>query len=567
MAKPQREYKLEDSFTLLTKPEKAINLPKYYYFKDKNDKMVGLPISYYGTLLKKILTYSQPITKEAVVYLHSFGTVSFSSQNPYIVQPQIKDKHVCNSSWDTNNPAGLSSVTGFEAGLDKSLYISNNASGRTVSLYLDINAGFSFEILFIQFKRFRSSTGSTSQVLNINGTNVAVISTGSSSTWIDTGEIGTNITALTGTVIITLSLNEGAAGGSFRIDDFKIFGKFRRFDPSATICIAGISPPIITSSLTANGLQNTAFSYQIIATESPTSYSATGLPTGLSINTSTGLISGTPTTSGNTNVTISATNSGGTGSIVLSIVVDVPGNPPVISSALTATGFTGTSFSYQIVASENPTSFNYIGSLPAGLSLNTSTGFITGTPTIAGTSSITISATNLNGTDSETLVITIVSVSQMYSHSFGIITITGKPYTVAPDVINANLSSSQWDTNHTGFTSYAGQAGQALSISSSAGTKTYTLTFTVNPGMNLNISSLSFWQRRSSSGAQNFSLSINGVSQGSGSISLVGAVTSLTSLTQTSNLTGAVTIVITLTGATGSGTYRLDNFIINGFVL
>ncbi len=41
------------------------------------------------------------------------------------------------------------------------------------------------------------------------------------------------------------------------------------------------------------------------------SYSATGLPAGLSINTSTGLISGTPTTTGTSNVTVTATDSTG----------------------------------------------------------------------------------------------------------------------------------------------------------------------------------------------------------------------------------------------------------------
>ena len=42
---------------------------------------------------------------------------------------------------------------------------------------------------------------------------------------------------------------------------------------------------MITSATTASGTVGTAFSYQITATNSPTSYSATGLPGGLSVNT------------------------------------------------------------------------------------------------------------------------------------------------------------------------------------------------------------------------------------------------------------------------------------------
>src|SRR4029077_5909491 len=54
--------------------------------------------------------------------------------------------------------------------------------------------------------------------------------------------------------------------------------------------------PVITSAGTASGTVGTAFSYQIVATNSPTSFNATGLPAGLTVNAGTGLISGTPTT-------------------------------------------------------------------------------------------------------------------------------------------------------------------------------------------------------------------------------------------------------------------------------
>ena len=81
------------------------------------------------------------------------------------------------------------------------------------------------------------------------------------------------------------------------------------------------------------------------------------------------------------------------------------GTAPSITSALTATGTVGAPFSYQIVGSQNPTSFGAAG-LPAGLSLNAA-GLITGTPTTAGTSSVTISASNTSGTGSATLVLTI----------------------------------------------------------------------------------------------------------------------------------------------------------------
>jgi hypothetical protein len=85
------------------------------------------------------------------------------------------------------------------------------------------------------------------------------------------------------------------------------------------------TPPVITSSLSASATQGVPFSYQITATNSPTSFNATGLPGGLSVNTSTGFITGTPTTVAVSTVSISATNASGTGSANLTLSVFAPG--------------------------------------------------------------------------------------------------------------------------------------------------------------------------------------------------------------------------------------------------
>ncbi|MBC7884177.1 MAG: choice-of-anchor I family protein [Saprospiraceae bacterium] len=83
--------------------------------------------------------------------------------------------------------------------------------------------------------------------------------------------------------------------------------------------ITSLPSPVITSVLTAIATYGeVAPMYTITATESPTSYNASGLPDGLSVNTSNGEITGTPTgLPGVFNVLISATNSGGTGNATL----------------------------------------------------------------------------------------------------------------------------------------------------------------------------------------------------------------------------------------------------------
>jgi len=88
-----------------------------------------------------------------------------------------------------------------------------------------------------------------------------------------------------------------------------------------------LSAPVITSAETASGTVNQFFSYQITANNTPTSYNANGLPAGVSVNTTSGLISGTPTASGMFPVTLSAANAGGTGNQSLTLTVN-PATPP-----------------------------------------------------------------------------------------------------------------------------------------------------------------------------------------------------------------------------------------------
>ena len=86
---------------------------------------------------------------------------------------------------------------------------------------------------------------------------------------------------------------------------------------------------------------------------------------------------------------------------------------PVISSASTASGTVGSVFTtYVISGSNTPTSFNATG-LPSGLNLSPATGEIIGTPTAAGTFTVTLSATNAAATGTATLTITIAKATPL----------------------------------------------------------------------------------------------------------------------------------------------------------
>jgi hypothetical protein len=69
------------------------------------------------------------------------------------------------------------------------------------------------------------------------------------------------------------------------------------------------------------------FTYQIVASESPTSYAASGLPDGLVLDAAAGVISGVPSASGTFPVTLTASNASGDGTLPLSL--SVGGTPTV----------------------------------------------------------------------------------------------------------------------------------------------------------------------------------------------------------------------------------------------
>ena len=173
--------------------------------------------------------------------------------------------------------------------------------------------------------------------------------------------------------------------------------------------------PVITSPLTASATKGQQFTYQIVATNEPTSYAASNLPPGITFNSALGVIAGAPANLGNFQVSLSATNSSGTGSAVLSLnVAAPPSSGPSIRSGSAVTGRTAKPFTFQVitVGGSPATRLNVTG-LPAGLTFDPRSGVISGIVTTDGSYSATLAVTDGNSGTSNTLQLTFSSDSAL----------------------------------------------------------------------------------------------------------------------------------------------------------
>ena len=147
------------------------------------------------------------------------------------------------------------------------------------------------------------------------------------------------------------------------------------------------------------------------------------LPPGLSLAASDGAISGTPTTvSPLATYTITGTNTGG--SISTTITIEVNDVAPIISYSTSSYTLTKNT---AMPSPATPTStagavvsWSVAPTLPAGLTLNSTTGVIDGTPTTVTSSTVyTITATNTGGTDTATVTIKSMTSNRLSdTHTF-----------------------------------------------------------------------------------------------------------------------------------------------------
>jgi hypothetical protein len=227
--------------------------------------------------------------------------------------------------------------------------------------------------------------------------------------------------AMTGTNPSTLTVTPSAAPALADVGDFDYTVVIEDDNGNqatifVTITVDGIAPTITSAAAPTTATDGLAFSHQFTATgnPAPTFAVTTGTLPGWATLTPAGLLSGTAVLGQDINVTVSAQNGIGADDTEAVTVTVVTGVPPTITSALApATATVGTLYTHTFTATGTPAPTFSATGLPTWLTLNPTSGLLTGTPAAGdvGTAGpIIVTATNgVNPDDTETFSIVVSS--------------------------------------------------------------------------------------------------------------------------------------------------------------
>jgi uncharacterized protein with beta-barrel porin domain/carbon monoxide dehydrogenase subunit G len=304
----------------------------------------------------------------------------------------------------------------------------------------------------------------------------------------------------------------------------------------ATVTVTVNAPTLAIAPTTVpNGTVSSAYSQTISATggTAPYTYAITAgsLPTGLSLNTSTGTLSGTPTASGTFNFTVRATDANSaTGARAYSVVIS--GIPPVAGAV---------SVTVAANSSANPITLNLSGG--AATSVAVASAASHGTATASGTSITYTPTAGYSGVDSFTY--TASNGSGTSSPATISITVSAPTISISPSVLSAFIAGSAY----------------SQTISATGGTAPYTYAITAGSlpaGLSLNTSTGVISGTPTNPGAYNFTVTAtddNSVTSSRSYSGTVVAATIIVSPTTLSNLTVGTAFSNTLSASGGTAPY------------
>ena len=210
------------------------------------------------------------------------------------------------------------------------------------------------------------------------------------------------------------------------------------------------------------------------------SFAISATPAGMSFSTSTGALSGTPTSVASaTTYTITATNASGTATRTFTLTVTALAAPAFTLTSSAETGTVNTPATGFTISSTGGAIASFaISATPAGMSFNLTTGALTGTPTsIASATAYTITATNARGSVTRTFRLTVRAPIVISAAAIAGVT--------APNVAMPPVSTTTAGTGYTGTVAWASSGGALVGNFASATAYTATITLTPTSGYTL----------------------------------------------------------------------------------
>jgi hypothetical protein len=342
-------------------------------------------------------------------------------------------------------------------------------------------------LIFLVAITMSACGGSSGVKLTFPGGNALAIDQGQSITIkvTTTGDAGMGVTwACSGAACTTLanssttSVTFNATGptGTATITATSI--KQTTVTGSVTVTVTA-APAVSTTQVqltAAPATAGVAYSFSLAATggAGTLTWSATGLPTGLSINSSTGAISGTATAKGNPSITVTVTDSSAagpkTGSVTLILTVNNPAPPAITTTQAQVTAAPATAGSvYGLTFHATGTgtlTWSATGLPSDGLSLAASTGIVSGTPTSKASVSFLLTVTDSFGQSSAATAF-VLTVNNPAAPT---ITTTQAQVTAAPGTLGTAYSFTFHDTGTGTLTwSALGLPADGLSLNASTG--------------------------------------------------------------------------------------------------
>jgi hypothetical protein len=229
----------------------------------------------------------------------------------------------------------------------------------------------------------------------------------------------------------------------------------------------------ITNTTLASGTTKVPYDAALIATGGTTPYvwsvASGSLPPGITVNSSAGTLTGTPTAAGSFSFTVALQDSSrptqhAAQALSISISAASTTSPLTISTSSLPAGTAQASYSAAVSASGGTTPYSWSvasGSLPPGITLGSSTGALVGTPSASGTFSFSIGVQDSSST------------SQHATQALSI--------SIAPAVSTVHISTSSLPAG-------AVQVAYSAALSATGGTAPYTWSLTggtLAPGLAL----------------------------------------------------------------------------------